>query len=481
MTKLSCFFLLCCCGYAQVRPYVPEPAPEPNQALFGAHIQRSMTLLATSNAAHRWPVKILLYGQSIVGSDVLTHDMQAFLQARFPFADITLENRAIGGFGADRLVRTSLHDLYPFYPDLLIFHVYGGEKSGELERIFSNVRRYTTADIVVFTHHQNRDGKGDLDAGPKWFRYLAEKYDMEIVDISTEWPRYLQDNHFEPGRILRDNVHPNEDGLALLTTLIGRHLQYNPLFPSGSIDRVRRYEARRALDEDVLDEIVFSGQPWKNDTEGAIGESPAGTLRLSFDGNRIDAIAAHVKDLAKTGSAKILIDGKPPSENPRLYALTLPSKGPGTWMPAIRAITYAKLPLVEDWTLRVTEINADATQVRFTVTGSKTGADGEGTNTEKFISRSGRVVIEPRDWMLADIMKIFKQTAAPPVGYEIKWSVRPMFVDRYQPAAAADPAKVYATTLAQGLTNGPHSIEIIPNGDGPVPVEALQVYRPPLR
>jgi hypothetical protein len=43
-------------------------------------------------------------------------------------------------------------------------------------------------------------------------------------------------------------------------------------------------------------------------------------------------------------------------------------------MPAIRAITIAKLPLVEDWTLRVTEINADASQLRFTVTGSKTGA-----------------------------------------------------------------------------------------------------------
>jgi hypothetical protein len=481
MMKLPCLLLLCCCGFAQVRPYVPEPVPEPNQALFGAHLQRSMTLLATSNTEHHWPVKVLIYGQSIMGSDILTHDIEAFLKARYPFADITLENRAIGGFGADRLVRTSLHDLYPYYPDLLIFHVYGGERTGELERIFSNVRRYTTSDMVVFTHHQNGDGKGDLDVGPKWIRYLAEKYDIELIDVSAQWPLYLQDNHFEPSRILRDNVHPNEDGLALLTTLLGRHLQYNPLFRSGSVDRVRRYEARRALDEEAQDEIVFPGEAWKNDREGAIGESPAGTLRLNFDGNRIDAVAAHVKDLAKTGSAKILIDGKAPSENPRLYALTLPSKGPGTWMPAIRAITFAKLPLVEDWILRVTEINADASQIRFTVTGSKTGADGEGTNTEKFVSRSGRVVIEPRDWMLADIMKIFKQPAPPAVGYEIKWSVQALCTDRYQPPVAADAVKVYATTLAQGLTNGPHTIEIIPNGDGPVPIEALQVYRPPLR
>ena len=91
------------------------------------------------------------------------------------------------------------------------------------------------------------------------------------------------------------------------------------------------------------------------------------------------------------------------------------------------------------------------------------------------------MVIESRDWMLADIMKIFKQTAPPPVGYEVKWSVVPQSIDTYKPVAASDAAKVYATTLAQGLTNGPHTIEIVPNGDGPVPIEALQVYRPPMK
>lgn len=479
--KLLCLLLQCCCAFAQIREFAPEPAPEPNQALFGAHIQRSMTLLATSSAERRWPVKVLIYGQSITGSDILTRGIDTLLKSRFPFADLTIENRSIGGFGAENLVRTGLHDLYPYYPDLLIFHVYGGEKTGELERIFSNVRRYTTADIVIFNHHQHADQSAVPEFAPKWFRYLAEKYDIELVDVSTEWPRYLQDNHFATTRVLRDNVHPNEDGLALLTTLIGRHLRYNPLFPSGSVDRVRRYEARRALDEEADDEIVFSGNPWKNDREGAIGELPSGTLHLNFDGNRIDAIAAHVKDFAHAGSAKILIDGKPPSDNPRLYAVTLPSKGPGTWMPGIRTVGFARRPVVEDWTLRITEINADATRIRFTVTGSKTGADGEGTNTEKFVSSSGRVVIEPRDWMLADIMKIFKQTAPAPVGYVIRWSVQQMFTDQYQAPLATDPAKVYTTTLAQGLTNGPHTIEIIPNGDGPVPIEALQVYRPPLR
>ena len=474
---------------APVLPPAPPPAPEAHQEFFGAHLQRSMTLLATSSKQRRWPVKVMLYGQSIVGSSVLTKMVDTFLRERFPDADITLENRAIGGFGADRLVRTEEHDLYPYYPDLLIFHVYGGDKTGELERIISNVRRYTTADIVLFNHHQTRDGRADLDFGPKVFRYLAQKYDCELVDISTEWPRYLADNHFEPGRMLRDNVHPNPDGLALLTTLIGRHLQYNPLFsaPSG-YDTVRWYEAKRAPDEGRPDEIVFAGEPWKIDAAsgGVIGAARSSRLQLKFVGNRVDIIAAHIAaahtgDTGKLGTAKILVDGKPPSRNSRLYAVTLPSRGPQTWFPCIRRVRFEALPLAEDWTLRVTEMNPDATRFRFQVTGSKTGLDGTGNSWEKFVSRSGRVSIEPRDWMLADIMKIFKQTEPPPVGYEVKWSVTAMHVDEYQAPDTADTAKVYVTTAAQGLENAAHTIEIIPNGDGAVPIEALQVYRPPMK
>ena len=125
--------------------------------------------------------------------------------------------------------------------------------------------------------------------------------------------------------------------------------------------------------------------------------------------------------------------------------------------------------------------NQDATSLSFEVSGSRTGPDGSGTNTEIFVSKSGRVKIEPRDWMLAQIMKIFKQTDPPPVGFEVHWSVFPMFEDTYRIADTSDLAKVYETTLFQLAANTHHTVEIIPNGDGVVPIEALQVYRPSLR
>ena len=44
-------------------------APAGNEAFFGARIQRTMSLLATSNESRRNPVKILFWGQSIVAQN----------------------------------------------------------------------------------------------------------------------------------------------------------------------------------------------------------------------------------------------------------------------------------------------------------------------------------------------------------------------------------------------------------------------------
>jgi hypothetical protein len=34
--------------------------------------------------------------------------------------------------------------------------------------------------------------------------------------------------------------------------------------------------------------------------------------------------------------------------------------------------------------------------------------------------------------------------------------------------------------LAQGLSNAQHTVTLVPNGDGALPVKAFRVYRPPL-
>jgi hypothetical protein len=458
---------------------LPEPSPADHQAYFGSRVIRSSTLLATSCKDRRQPIRVMIYGQSIVGSVAFTEELESQIKAKFPYADVSVENKAIGGFGGNRLLRTAEHDVYPDYPDLIVFHVYGGEDHGELEQLFSNIRRYTTAEVLLMNHH--------LDAGrssinPKSFnylRYIANKYNCELVDISTGWMRYLSDNHMETKALLRDAVHPDRHGCWLLSNLIVRHLNYNPLYPSEWSNMVQSEYLSAAYDKGRKNAFSFSNEPWQIYNSIPTGESPKNTLKYTFYGNRVDIIAGRLPDDMKLGSAKIYIDGKPVSNNPGLYAITRPSKGPNTWFPSVMRVGYIKPLFEETWTLRIDKVNADSTIHYFSIHGSKTGADGTGNTAETFVSKSGRVVIEQSDYMFNEIRKIFKVVT--PVGFEVTWSVVPLYKDIYQAAEMPDKTKVYKTTIVKGLENGMHTLEIIPNGDGFVPIEALEVHRPPLQ
>ena len=57
----------------------------------------------------------------------------------------------------------------------------------------------------------------------------------------------------------------------------------------------------------------------------------------------------------------------------------------------------------------------------------------------------------------------------------------PMFQSKYICPVLTDQSKVYKTTLVNGLQNGSHTLEIVPNGEGVVPIEALEVHRPSIR
>lgn len=132
----------------------------------------------------------------------------------------------------------------------------------------------------------------------------------------------------------------------------------------------------------------------------------------------------------------------------------------------------------ETWRARILECDPEKNVLRYEVIGSKTGPDGTGDHIQPFVSNSGRVVIEPRMWMVCHSLRYKKQPL--PEGYEVTWEVKPLFTDAYQAPKTEDPAKEYATTLVQGTANARHTLRLVPNGDGPVPVAAFRVYRPTL-
>ncbi len=466
--------------------HLPAPAPHAHEALLGARIQRTMTLLETSTRDWKRKVKIIGYGQSIIQQQ-WTGAIAKALQERYPEAKIEFSNRAIGGFGAASLIRTAQYDLYQEYPDLVIFHVYGGEWNGELERIFYNLRKYTTAEIITYTHHIDRQenlekvATSRATASARQTEYLAQKYNCELVDVRNEWIEYIRKNNIKQTDLLRDSVHLNEEGNRLMFQLFMRHFRYNTLYPSDWSIRVRDYEGRRFLEE-ASDEIILEGDGWIVRDGGIVSTQKGDKLTLKFTGNRVDVIDLVLNE--KTGpiglgAAQIRIDGKAPSSFPAAYYVKRPSTAHKLWWPALKRVTLNGLPRFESWEMEIREVNADSSKFKFRLRGSVTGEDGEGIGGEKFTSLSGRITIFPDDYTgIKDAARVSKEQC--PENFKVTWEIGGRFTDRWEPANGD--RKVESTTLLiQGIDNAEHTLEIISEGTGMLPLRGIRVHTPPLR
>ncbi|MBD3244158.1 MAG: SGNH/GDSL hydrolase family protein [Chitinivibrionales bacterium] len=439
---------------------LPLPAPVPERAPKAIGIQRTMRLLAECSPEDRRRVKILVYGQSL-SKQKWWEDVATCLRKRYPHADIDIRNRSVGGFSSARLVHAAEQDIYPEYPDLVIFRVSGDHR--RYEDIVRRIRSRTTAEMAIWNTPPSwlPTGESDDDArmgGYTWdvacsyeiFPEIARRYGCAFMDIRTEWKDYLHAHGLSPSHftVSATDSHLNDAGNWLLARLIERRLVHDPSL--GAENTVHEY----AVGEDI---------DWRNDT-----------VELPFDGNRIDAVTR----TPGNGSSRVLIDGRPPSSFRGCYSFSRPNDIAGQDWPwtvaAMIRVDSEALPLVETWTITLTEINNDCTRLRFQLEGSRTGHDGEGCSDERFVSGSGRVVIEPDYWWLAQAHALLGTRFEP--GNEIQWHVTPHFTDEYQSPSIVDPAREHTVTLAQGLPNGRHILTL----EGRSPIDALRVYCPPV-
>ena len=167
----------------------------------------------------------------------------------------------------------------------------------------------------------------------------------------------------------------------------------------------------------------------------------------------------------------VLLDGRPLETFTELWAATLPSPGPFIWMPAIKQVGFQQPPGAQKWTLSLLpDSSSDGTKLHFKVAGSGTGEEGEGWSDQRFVSTSGRVVIESSDWHVAWPLSYRKKTL--PEGFLITWSTRQTAAPRYQ-SAPADAR----TPLVQGCSNSEHVLRI--QGDtGKLGISRLFIHTP---
>jgi len=128
--------------------------------------------------------------------------------------------------------------------------------------------------------------------------------------------------------------------------------------------------------------------------------------------------------------------------------------------------------------LDVTRGVEDEKRFTFALSGSKTGPDGEGRSDARFVSRSGRVAIEAADWNVAYALSLAGIQPVPE-RFTVKWRVEARFVDEPERPRGTDPAIEAFVTVAQGLPNARHVLEI--SGGGTGSIAAIRVHRPPFR
>lgn len=413
-------------------------------------VSRVFDRMRRSTAERPETVRVLFYGQSITAQNWGMKYIVPELKRRYPTVRFVAENRAIGGYESPILIRTAEADLYPFYPDLLFFHVYGPiEKYTE---IVKRVRSRTTADIVLWTSHLDKKEGPDAaaisklmehpDARSVAIRKTADKYGCMFVDLRSKWCRMLLDKNICSGEMLVDSIH----------------LKGSSLRPYADM---------------IMEDLPFDGKLVANAAAGEIREV-AGSLKLEFDGNRVSAVSS-----GEVGAEyDVFLDGKPVESFGDMWTFTRVTPGVTNTVWPMLSMVCRSVPSCrrEKWSLTFLDgFNAAGTVIPYRVAGSVTGPDGVGCNTNDFRSFSGKVVIPAASWPVFGgewgRWKYLKQS--PYAGLSVEWENVPMFVSPYAPGE-----KAVETVLVQGCANGHHTLELKPRKRGRLGISRFRICRP---
>ena len=331
-------------------------------------IARSLEIIRTSTPANHKILKVLFYGQSITRSGwdqaVIEHWHQ-----RYPNTVFVVQNRALGGFASPQLLRTTEQDIAAFYPDLIIFHVYGDHRA--YEQIIRLFRSHTAADIIVQTDHGEQLPDAPCPEGLRltlhrppgcrgllWLRQrnwydemsyhiiprLAKRYGLAMEPQRAWWRDYLLQTHLRPEALLIDDIHPNEKGKELIAAFFNRY----------------------------FDNLVGA---WNGQQEHSVVSIPARSLEdtggqetFSFEGSRVELIATRRIAVWPT----ITVDGRAPKDMDGCYLATRASSiGTVPDWPAVRRIVLTHDHIAEDWTAIMTQISPDQKSFAFTVEASR--------------------------------------------------------------------------------------------------------------
>lgn len=424
-----------------VAKYVAKAAPED-----GRHLALTMRKLEGGITPER-PFLIWAIGSSYTNMLGSGEVWQQEIPKRFPNAPRIEYKKMVGNSCPWQYLRGwARHLVIPDQPDLVITYTIGNPD--DLEKLILELRRHTTADIIVPSiHWRERDedlwGRSEnaADQDVAAVREVCRRHGVEFVENRRDWAAYLAANKLPIPALLKDAVHQSDYGAQIINANILAHL---------------RRPAAHSYDPESRERQILPPKAENNVWE------------VEFTGTRIDLVG---KKSPNGGRARIWIDGKPADElDAFLMSYIQPDaknhkegKGAVPRDQAPHGVALGQNIVPQTWTLLMTGDTGD-----YELTGSMTGPDGRGNAFKPFTSASGQIIIEPELWRRAERNR---------TGDRFTWTVRRACVGEVSfQGEAGTPVVV---RLAQMLPNTSHTLRVATEGE--VRIDGFDVFEPPVK
>ena len=458
----------------------PKGAPEyvaPARPTDGANMALTVEKLAKGFDPQR-PLVIWAIGSSFTDFLGNGDELISMIRKNFPDAPPIVYKKMVGGSTPYHLLRGwARHLVSPDHPDVVLTYNFG-ETAG-LEKTIRELRAHTTADIVVGTLHWCRNHKeqwpdpelANRHLDPVSLRKMCAQYGVEFVETRRDITQYMVANNLEIKDLLVDPVHQSPYAAKMINASIARHFRRAAQPGYDPRSRERRIEAESAS--------VKRTGAWTADRSGtALTASPNkgdGELTVQFTGTRIDLIGWRAQP---GGAVRVWIDGVPAGQA-KAFSATYVQPDPGNFIdlnaPKVdfRRVISDRCPhgiglgeniVPQTWTLTMTSDKGD-----YKLVGGVTGPDGDGNAFKPFTSRSGQIVVDPTLWRLASTNR---------TGDRFTFEVKRTALERIHFAGADGK---FRACVVENLANEPHTLRLRAEGDGPVSIDAFDVFEPPLK
>jgi hypothetical protein len=369
-------------------------------------------------------------------------------------------------------------------PDMIFTYTVGTPEG--LDAMLTEIRRHTTADIIVPSIHFNPTSPRtpeDIENGyTSWarIREICKAHHAEFVEHRRDIAAYLKRNGLKADELLWDHVHQNLHGCIRVWDSVERHIT-DPKQFTYDPKALERMIAVNPPASTATEKVALTDK-WTTNGGAVHCSQPGARLKVRFTGNRIDLVGHKHPG---GGTVKVLIDGVPADQAPVFYSdyiratpKVYPKKNiggqPGDVAP--QAVDLGTHLVPQSWTITMTSDNGD-----YQVEGSVSGPDGMGNVAHPFTSKSGQIRIDPKDWRNGMLKNKDQSQTQPPMFGNVTGDM--FFFDVYRCAEgrvsfAGNQAESCYEPLAQNIPNQEHTLEIVTIGDGAVEIDGLYVYSP---